>query len=93
MTNQEVIALITNEELKIVLSYVIDSCQGELSGYLQRDCDEGKDLLEINVYSKFFTKKQLDLLFEYAFYGESVYYNKRMEKMCVNIEVVVNKAV
>ena len=65
-TSQEVIALLPNnlEQLKKTLLYLVDQCDGEV--ILVYDGIEAGDYSDIHIYSEFISKKDLEILFQYA---------------------------
>lgn len=90
MTNQEIIALIKQEDLKSVLSYLVAQCNGELEAEFEDYDDEY--LMTLNVFSEYFTKKHLDVLFQYAYRYNEIGFRSTKQKMRITLEVLVNKA-
>jgi hypothetical protein len=90
MTNQEIIALIKQEDLKSVLSYLVAQCNGELEAEFEDYDDE--HLMTLSVFSEYFTKKHLDVLFQYAYRYNEISYRSTKQKMRITLEVLVNKA-
>jgi len=91
MTNQEIIALIKHEDLKNVLSYLVAQCNGELEAEFQDDYDDEDDLMTLSVYSEYFSKKHLDVLFQYSYHYNEIIFRPRKQKMGITLEVVVRK--
>jgi hypothetical protein len=92
MTSQEIIALIKQEDLKSVLSYLVAQCNGELEADIQDDYDDDKDLVTLTVYSEYFSKKHLDVLLKHTFHYDGVIFRKHKQKMEITLEIVVNKS-
>jgi hypothetical protein len=62
-------ALKGHDELIDVIKYIVDQCDGNL--VFEDNRAEGC-ISQLTVYSEHFTKKQLDVLFQYADYKEIV---------------------
>jgi predicted nucleotidyltransferase len=90
MTNQEIIALIKQEDLKSVLSYLVAQCNGELEAEFEDYDDE--HLMTLSVFSEYFTKKHLDVLFQYAYRYNEIIFRPKEQKIEITLEVIVNKA-
>ena len=90
MTNQEIIALIKHEDLKSVLSYLVDQCNGELTADIEDYDDEY--LMTLSVYSEYFSKKHLDVLFQYSYRYNEIIFRPKEQKIEITLEVIVNKA-
>jgi len=92
MTNQDIIALIGQEDLKKVLSYLVDQCNGELEADIDKDYEDDKDHMTLSVYSEYFSERHLNVLFQYTFYYAEVSFRPKKQKMLITLEVVVNKS-
>ncbi len=85
---QEILNLIKNDDLKQVLTYLVDQCNGELMGDIESDEDGYSD---ITIYSEFFDKKMLDVIFKYSCYSEVVF-SPKFKKMRINMELYLSKS-
>ena len=85
MNSQEVIALVKNKELKEVMSYVVDQCNGLV--VLSTDGRDIGCLSDVYVYSECFNLKQLTTLFSFAYHYEEVVFSKQYQMMKVLLEI------
>jgi len=85
LTNEEVINLITNEELKKVLSKMLVKYTSLIE--LSYDGREEGNISEIAVYSECFEKHELKTLFQFCFYYDAVVYNKKKEMMVIHLDM------
>jgi len=85
LINQEVIDLITNEELKKVLSDILRKYESLIE--LSYDGRQEGNVSEINVFSECFEKHELKTLFQFCYYYDAVVYNKKRGMMVVHLDV------
>ncbi len=85
---QEILNLIKNDDLKQVLSYLINQCNGELKGHIESDEDDYSD---ITIYSEFFDKKKLEVIFKYCRYPEIIF-SPKFNKMKIGMELYLSKS-
>jgi hypothetical protein len=85
---QEILNLIKNDDLKQVLTYLVDQCNGELIGDIESDEDDYSD---ITIYSEFFDKKKLEVIFKYCSYPEIVF-SPKFNKMRIRMELNLSKS-
>jgi hypothetical protein len=85
LKNQEVIDIITNEELKKVLSDILRKYESLIE--LSSDGRQDGTISEISVFSECFEKHELKVLFQFCFYYDAVVYNKKKGMMVVHLDV------
>lgn len=85
LTNEEVINLITNEELKKVLSGILRKYESLIE--LSHDGRQEGNISEIAVFSECFEKNELKTLFQFCFYYDAVVYNKKREMMVIHLDI------
>jgi hypothetical protein len=85
LINQEVIDLISNEELKKVLSDILRKYESLIE--LSFDGRQEGDVSEISVFSECFEKNELKVLFQFCYYYDAVVYNKKRGMMVVHLDV------
>ena len=76
-------ALKGHDQLIDVLKYIVDQCNGNL---VFEDGRADGFISELTVHSECFTRKQLDVLFQYADYQE-VYVAKGKMKIRLSIDI------
>ena len=82
--SQEVIDLMSNEELKKVLLDVLSQYEGQV--VLSYDGREDGCISNIEVYAECFTKEHLDVLFQYCNYREIVF-SKKYQALRLRLEM------
>lgn len=85
LANQEVIDIITNEELKKVLSDILRKYESLIE--LSYDGRKEGNVSGISVFSGCFEKDELKVLFQFCFYYDAVVYNKKRGMMLVHLDV------
>lgn len=82
--SQAVIARIKNEELKSVLKYIESECGGTVEIW-----SDGGDsnYSDVTVYSEYFSKKHLEVIFKHCFYGAEVMYAPSKKMMKIGMEL------
>lgn len=86
-TSKDIIARIKQQDLKNVLTYLVDKCNGVVELY----SDGGEDSYsDITIYSEYFKKQHLDVIFNYCFYSKEIVYCPKMKMMRMGMELELN---
>ena len=80
-SNEEIINMIIDEDLKEALNYIVKQNQGQLEIYEIED-----DWIDVIVYSNVFNRNRLEMLFKHSTWDNAVLFNKEKQLLSFVIE-------
>ncbi len=80
-SNEEIIDMIIDEDLKEALNYIVKQNQGQLEIYEIED-----NWIDVIVYANMFNRNRLEMLFKHSTWDNAVLFNKEKQLLSFIIE-------